>query len=76
VDAEDLRPIDCYREALARAEAVGMRPLVAHCHLSLGKLCRHANDEQSAREHLAAAAALYRQMHMQGSLKDVEGIEA
>jgi class 3 adenylate cyclase/tetratricopeptide (TPR) repeat protein len=76
VDAEDLRPIDCYREALARAEAVGMRPLVAHCHLSLGKLCRRANDEQSAREHLAAAAALYRQMHMQGSLKDVEGIEA
>jgi tetratricopeptide (TPR) repeat protein len=27
-----------YREALALAEELGMRPLVAHCHLGLGKL--------------------------------------
>ena len=29
-----------YREALALAEPRGMRPLVAHCHLGLGKLYR------------------------------------
>src|SRR5262245_63548934 len=28
-----------YRQALALAEPRGMRPLVAHCHLGLGKLC-------------------------------------
>ena len=30
--------IGYYRQALALAEELGMRPLVAHCHLSLGKL--------------------------------------
>ena len=30
------------REALALAEELGMRPLEAHCHLGLGKLCRRA----------------------------------
>src|SRR5262249_11121520 len=29
-----------YRQALAGAEPRGMRPLVAHCHLGLGKLYR------------------------------------
>src|SRR5262245_56197118 len=28
-----------YRQALALAEVLGMRPLQAHCHLSLGTLC-------------------------------------
>src|SRR5262249_51526085 len=27
-----------YRQALARADELGMRPLAAHCHLGLGKL--------------------------------------
>jgi len=27
-----------YREALAAAEELGMRPLAAHCHLGLGTL--------------------------------------
>jgi hypothetical protein len=35
---------------LALAEELGMRPLVAHCHLGLGKLYRHAGKrEQGAR---------------------------
>ena len=33
---------DCHREALALADGLGMRPLVAHCHLALGKLFRRA----------------------------------
>ena len=33
-----------YREALALAELHGMRPLVAHCHLGLGKLYRRIGE--------------------------------
>ena len=33
-----------YREALALAGELGMRPLVAHCHLGLGKLYRRTGD--------------------------------
>jgi hypothetical protein len=41
-----------------------MRPLVAHCHLGLGKLYRHTGKREQAREHLATAAAMYREMDM------------
>src|SRR5262249_7744238 len=33
-----------YRQTLALAEPRGMRPLVAHCHLGLGKLHRRASN--------------------------------
>lgn len=71
-----LRAAVCYREALDLADKLGMRPLVAHCHLALAKLSRRAGAEQEAKEHLAAATARYRQMQMHGSLQDVEGIDA
>ena len=51
-----------YREALALAEPRGMRPLVAHCHLGLGKLYRRPDKREEAREHLATARAMYREM--------------
>jgi hypothetical protein len=38
-----------YRQALALAEPRGMRPLVAHCHLGLGKLYRRTSMRQQAR---------------------------
>jgi hypothetical protein len=41
-----------------------MRPLVADCHLALGKLHRRAGDTTQAREHLALAAAMYREMDL------------
>jgi hypothetical protein len=41
-----------------------MRPLVAHCHLGLGKLCRHTGRRQQAREHLTTATTMYREMDM------------
>ena len=53
-----------YREARARAEACAMRPLVAHCHLGLGRLARRAGKGDQAREHLAVATAMYREMAM------------
>jgi hypothetical protein len=33
-----------YREALTLAEPRGMRPLIAHCHLGLGKLSRRTTS--------------------------------
>ena len=33
-----------YRQALALAEELGMRPLIAHCHVGLGKLYRRTGD--------------------------------
>jgi tetratricopeptide (TPR) repeat protein len=53
-----------YRAALALASELGMRPLVAHCHLGLGRLVGPASDAARAREHLATATALYREMGM------------
>jgi class 3 adenylate cyclase/tetratricopeptide (TPR) repeat protein len=53
-----------YREALALARLQGMRPLVAHCHLGLGKLYRRTGETEHAREHLTAATTMYREMEM------------
>jgi tetratricopeptide (TPR) repeat protein len=53
-----------YRQALALADELSMRPLLAHCHLGLGKLCRHGGDGVNAREHLMTAVTMYREMDM------------
>jgi tetratricopeptide (TPR) repeat protein len=53
-----------YRQALALADELGMRPLVAHCHLGLGKLYRRSGEPARAEQHLAIAAAMYREMDM------------
>jgi tetratricopeptide (TPR) repeat protein len=53
-----------YREALALAETLGMRPLVAHCHLGLGRLYRRTGAAAQAQEHLTTAATLYRELDM------------
>jgi hypothetical protein len=41
-----------------------MRPLVAHCHLGLGKLYRRTGSQELAQEHLGSATAMYREMGM------------
>jgi tetratricopeptide (TPR) repeat protein len=53
-----------YRQALALAEALGLRPLLAHCHLGLGKLYRRTGKREQAREHLTTATTMYREMEM------------
>ena len=53
-----------YRESLALADPRGMRPLVAHCHLGLGKLHRRRSDRERAQEHLTTAMTMYREMKM------------
>jgi tetratricopeptide (TPR) repeat protein len=61
-----------YRAASALASELGMRPLVAHCHLDLGDLSRRANRLDDAREHLEAAITMYREMAMPFWLKKAE----
>ena len=53
-----------YREALALARAFGMRPLVAHCHLGLGRLYVRTGNGEQAREYLTIATTMYREMEM------------
>jgi len=61
-----------YREALGLAEPRGMRPLVAHCHLGLGKLARRADQREQAQEHLVTATTMYRDMGMTYWLETAE----
>ena len=58
------RAEDHYRRALALADELGMRPLAAHCHLGLGKLYRRTGKHDHARDHLATATTMYREMDM------------
>jgi tetratricopeptide (TPR) repeat protein len=55
---------DHYRQARALADALGMRPLQAHCHLGLGTLYGKIGRMEQARTELSAAIALYRAMDM------------
>jgi class 3 adenylate cyclase/tetratricopeptide (TPR) repeat protein len=58
--------------ALALATELGMRPLVAHCHLGLGKLYRRTGKREQAQEHLSTATTMYREMGMTYWLEQAE----
>jgi len=69
-----------YQQALALAEALGMRPLQAHCHLGLGTLYAEIGQREQAHAALATAIELYRAMDMtfwlpqaEAALAQVEG---
>jgi class 3 adenylate cyclase/tetratricopeptide (TPR) repeat protein len=69
-----------YRQALALANELGMRPLQAHCHRGLGMLYGKVGRGEQARSELSAAIALYRAMEMtfwlpqaEAALAQVEG---
>jgi tetratricopeptide (TPR) repeat protein len=53
-----------YRQAIALADELGMRPLLAHCHLGLGTLDAKIGQREPARAELSAAIDLYRAMDM------------
>jgi len=53
-----------YRQALALAEELGMRPLVAHCHRGLGTLLAMLGQRAQARTALITAIEMYRVMDM------------
>jgi hypothetical protein len=69
-----------YCQALALAEALGMRPLQAHCHHGLGMLYAKIGRSEQARAELSTAIELYRAMEMtfwlpqaEATLAQVEG---
>ena len=62
-----------YLRASGLAEKLSMRPLVAHCHLGLGKLYRRTDKREQAREHLTTATTMYREMGMTYWLEKAEG---
>src|SRR5262249_37541895 len=65
-----------YRQALALAEELGMRPLQAHCYRGLGTLYATTGQRPQARTALAAARALYRALDMTFWLSQTEAVLA
>jgi class 3 adenylate cyclase/tetratricopeptide (TPR) repeat protein len=63
---------ESYDLALTLAKDLGMRPLVAHCHLGLGKLYLRTGKREQAQEHLTTAATMYREMGMTYWLEKAE----
>ena len=58
--------------AKALAEGLGLRPLLARCHLSIGRLYRRMGKPQQAQEHLTTATTMYREMDMRFWLEQAE----
>jgi len=65
-----------YQQAITLAEELGMRPLLAHCHLGLGSLYAKTGHPEPARAELAAAITLYRAMDMTFGLPQTEAVLA
>jgi tetratricopeptide (TPR) repeat protein len=61
-------------KARGLAARLGMRPLVAHCHLGLGKLYRRTDKLEQAQEHLRTATTMYREMDMTYWLEQAEKV--
>jgi hypothetical protein len=54
------------------ASELEMRPLVAHCHLGLGRLYQRTGKREQAQEHLTTATAMYGEMGMTSRLEKLE----
>jgi tetratricopeptide (TPR) repeat protein len=61
-----------YGTSIALASELGMRPLLAHCHLGLCRLYRQTGKREQAHEHLTTATKMYREMNMRFWLPKVE----
>ena len=53
-----------YRQALALADALGMRPLQAHSHRRLGALCSQTGQAEQAHDALSTHIEMHRDMEM------------
>ncbi len=72
-DSAEAEPAEkYYQQALALADELGMRPLMAHCLLGLGLLYRKINRGEQARAELSTAIELYRTMDMTFWLSQAE----
>jgi tetratricopeptide (TPR) repeat protein len=65
-----------YRRALPLAEALGMRPLQAHCHRGLGTLYAATEQREQARAEWSMAINMYRAMEMTFWLPETEAARA
>ena len=61
-----------YQQSLSLVEALGMRPLQAHCHRGLGTLYAMTGQREQARAELSTAIELYRAMEMTFWLPETE----
>jgi tetratricopeptide (TPR) repeat protein len=61
-----------YRQALKQAEDLEMRPLIAHCHLSLGELYAQIDQSEKTQKELLTAIDLYGLMEMRAGLREAE----
>jgi class 3 adenylate cyclase/tetratricopeptide (TPR) repeat protein len=59
-----------FLQALRRAEELNLRPLVAQCHLGLGRHYRSIHQQASAKQHLDAAASLFGELGIPFALED------
>jgi tetratricopeptide (TPR) repeat protein len=76
-DPPDVTPAAAhYQQALTMAEELDMRPLQAHCHHGLGRLCHQTGRATQARTALSAAIDLYRAMDMTLWLPRAEAVLA
>jgi hypothetical protein len=65
-----------YQQALTLAEELGMRPLMAHCHLGLGQVYSQMAQREQTRAALSAALTLYRTMQMPFWVSQAEAARA
>jgi tetratricopeptide (TPR) repeat protein len=61
-----------YRQALALADELGMRPLQAHCHRGLGTLYATTGQQEQACTALSTAIEMYKSMEMTFWLSQTE----
>jgi tetratricopeptide (TPR) repeat protein len=61
-----------YQHAMALASEIGSRPLVARCHLGLGKLYQRTGKREQTQAHLTTATTMYREMDMRFWLEQAE----
>jgi tetratricopeptide (TPR) repeat protein len=54
----------CYQQALALADSLGMRPLLAHCYFGLGTLYQQQAQPERAKAALSTAVTFWRAMEM------------
>jgi len=64
--------IQLYGKAIERARDLGMRPLLAHCHLGLGQLYLKKGRSKEAHSELSVALDLYRSIDMSFWVPQVE----
>jgi len=61
-----------YRKAMAAAETQGRRPIIAHCHLGLGRLYSRTGKRHEAEQQFTFATTMYREMDMRFYLEQAE----